>query len=201
MENEKEFEAKSGNQTNQEDVNLQNSTIQMNQNMNNENNDATHISQIKIENYINNTSKAENENTTENISQFKNEKNAVNSNTLMIKSESTHDNTSHIESKGNEISTQKFLHAITNRLNDVAEMLEDPSNEGDDFYSTVWRIYTFFNHEHSFLTILNMIHQSAGDVKLAIRRLARQKERNESSVFSYKDVIASNAAIEKYFEY
>lgn len=95
----------------------------------------------------------------------------------------------------------KVLAEATKRLENAAALLQDPENEGDEYYSTVWSIYTYFNHAHSFLTILNAIHQAAGDVKLAVKRLAHQKDRNDMCDFSYKDIVAPNAVIEHYFAY
>ena len=95
----------------------------------------------------------------------------------------------------------KALMETANRLEKAATLFEDPENEGDEFFSTVWTIYTYFNHAHSFITILNAIHQAAGDVKLAVKRLAHQKERNDMCKFSYREIVAPNIAIENYFKY
>lgn len=87
------------------------------------------------------------------------------------------------------------------RLEKDATLFEDPENEGDEYFSTVWAIYTYFNHAHSFLTVLNAIHQAAGDVKLAVKRLAQQKDRNDTCNFSYREIVAPNNVIEHYFSY
>ncbi|OHT01383.1 hypothetical protein TRFO_07637 [Tritrichomonas foetus] len=100
-----------------------------------------------------------------------------------------------------DIARQKTLAEVTRRLTEAAAFLEDPNNEGDEYYSTVWAIYTFFGHKKSIMTVLNAIHLSGGDVNLAVKRLARMKDRNESSVFAFKDVIAPNATTERYFKY
>lgn len=87
------------------------------------------------------------------------------------------------------------------RLEQAANLFQDPENEGDEYFSTVWAIYTYFNHVHSFLTVLNAIHQAAGDVKLAVKRLAQQKDRIDLCKFTYREIVAPNNVIERYFSY
>ena len=86
-------------------------------------------------------------------------------------------------------------------LAEAANILEDSENEGDEYYATVRSIYTYFNHTHSILTILNAIHRAAGDVALAVKRLSQLKVSFDSNQFLYTSIVAPADNLEQYFSY
>ena len=89
---------------------------------------------------------------------------------------------------------------VTERLTNFANELRDSKNEDDEFYRTTYLIYIFFGRRYSFLSILNAIHVSAGDVSNAIQLLKSEKV-SESQCFNFKNInVADEKQIKRYLQ-
>lgn len=105
------------------------------------------------------------------------------------------------QQQNNQIINHQILADRAKLLAKAANILEDSENEGDEYYATVRSIYTYFNHTHSILTILNAIHRAAGDVSLAVKRLSQLKVSFDNNQFLYTSIAAPAENLEQYFSY
>lgn len=88
------------------------------------------------------------------------------------------------------------IQKIVDHQSNLQDINEDP------YYKTLIMIYDYFNHKVSFLSILNAIHQSAGDVHLALQRLLKNPYHvDETCDFSFQKLYSNKEKIEQYFNY
>lgn len=85
---------------------------------------------------------------------------------------------------------------------EFAQQVGPPLPENPDlYYSTIEKIYIFFNRQKSIPMILEAIHQSGGNVSEAINVLRRCKNTKKLSEidFRFQTIRASSEQLEKYF--
>jgi hypothetical protein len=89
------------------------------------------------------------------------------------------------------------------RLNDFAESLLDPVNEGDPFFQTVLKIYRFFGHKFSMLGILSALHSCAGDVEKTVAQLSETHPDHlpEDDTFDFKTLNCDQETTVRYFRF
>ena len=95
---------------------------------------------------------------------------------------------------------------IKNRIMEFANEIEDSyhniyNDEDDPFFKVILSIYRFYNREIDILTILNVIHENAGNIKNALRQLKPNLEPITSHDFKFQNIHAPSEEIEKYFQY
>lgn len=95
-----------------------------------------------------------------------------------------------LESDESSFAKQR-IRIVTERLTAFANEIRDNNNEDDTFYQTIYLIYIFFGRRHSFLSILNAIHISAGDVGKAVH-LLKNGSVSESQCFDFREILVSD---------
>ncbi|KAH0802454.1 AT hook motif family protein [Histomonas meleagridis] len=83
------------------------------------------------------------------------------------------------------------------------QQIEIPYGFDDPYYQTILTIYAFFNQTVPITTIMNAIHQAAGDVTLAVQRISQNNsyKYDEPCDFSYQKIYAPKEKIEQYFSF
>jgi hypothetical protein len=89
------------------------------------------------------------------------------------------------------------------RLNEFAESLLDPKNEGDPFFQAVLGVYRFFDQKFSILGILSVLHMHAGDVLETVAALSRMDPKDVivDETFELRSIEASNDDMARYFRF
>lgn len=99
--------------------------------------------------------------------------------------------------------TNMNLSQSGNKMQKFGDQQSELRDGGDDpYYKTLIMIYEYFNHKVSLAAILNAIHQSAGDVRLALQRLVKNPYHiDETCDFSFQKLYSNKEKIEQYFNY
>jgi hypothetical protein len=109
---------------------------------------------------------------------------------------------SHSTSESNERNRFRLI-ATTRRLNEFADSLIDPANEGDPFYQTVLSIHRYFGGAFSIVSILAAIHFHAGNVEAAVVYLSNQPNSvpHEELEFDFRSVNGTEQDRSTYFSF
>ena len=108
----------------------------------------------------------------------------------------------HTDNQDSQGSQHNRFESVHNRLVEFSEEVQDQyDHEGDSFFKSVLQIFRFFDRKIDILTILAQIHQCAGNVHNAVKKLASNQDRSINEIeFRFATIDATTEEIDRYFE-
>ena len=107
------------------------------------------------------------------------------------------------QQKDNQQTNEQSMTETGNQQLQFEQQIEMPDGFDDPYYQTILAIYSFFNQSIPITTIMNAIHQAAGDVALAVQRISQNNsyKYDEPCDFSYQKIYSQKEKIEQYFSF